>query len=163
MDTKRSLAAFAVTSFLVSLISLVLAIKTDLTISHRRAQLVALENASNKPEYRKAIKNLKDRIRYLQDRQFRPRPTWVSQDDVRAEAMADAITISETRGMLDALEGAAERGKTVGENEIRQRTPWLYILYSLAFTMATVGVIILRHRASLKRSTVGSPLSIIGQ
>jgi|GEM_PF-6194654 len=162
MTAQKRLAAFAAIAFLISLVSLALAIKTESAISRQRAAVKALEATTNKPEHKKAVQDLRDRIQYLEYSEYQPMPTWVSRDDVHARQVKIQMLIIEAKRMLVKLE-AAERSKALGENQIRGKMPWMYVWYGLAFTMAVTGVIVVRYRRSLQRSMAIAPSSITGQ
>jgi hypothetical protein len=163
MQNKKSLSALALSAFLISITALALGLKADLTISHHRAALTALEEKTNKPEYKKTVNDLKNRIKDLERLELRPLPLGVSGEEMAARTIRISVAMSAARNMLDSLEGAARQTKETADNQIREKTRWAFIWYGLGVLMATVGAIVLRRRISAGRSASIDPLSVTGR
>jgi hypothetical protein len=157
-NQRSKLALVAVAAFLVSAISLALAIKCDRTVSRRRAQLAALDRTTNNPAYRKSLEDLKRRsTAYSQ-----PPPLWIAPDDSGRAAAMEAVR-SEAQAMVNTLEGTATRARLTAEREILSKTWQMYVFYGLALALGIVGAITLRYRASVETEAGGNPLSVTGQ
>jgi hypothetical protein len=161
---RRTLTVVAVVAFVASLISVVGALKTDLRLSRRQADLARLE---------KATKVLQEEIakgrQLLAESENRRRqwPFTILGEKTPSQLMverAEQLSGSLLQNQVNDLQGVVEsnqRAMTIWETELRQGMLRLYILYGLAFVMAVVGVIILRYR-SFRGSTEANPLRVVG-